>query len=197
MFDFIKNLFQKQEAHNVPFIQKSLERSDKEKADYLIWENTQTPTQLGQIIKEQYYLYKDNKHDAATCAFFSSPVANGFILYPDDENFSTADYRHFLDWLHQTILPLQYRQYLSDVKNYVRKNGVETKERHYIKPKLTRDPNATKAFQQYGNITIELELLDDKVKLLKLLCSVYHDHKFHKHLAFEGLINILFATPTK
>lgn len=192
MLNFIKKLLEKQETHKVPFIQAELKRTEKEIYDFEEWKDGQGFTDFNQIISEQFALSKEQKNIRSICTFMRRSTANGFVLYPSTVDLSAEEFRFYMDYLHQKVLGLGYRKYLSDYKQYVRKDHVQRIERHYVKPKLTRDPNATQANQRYGNITIELEFKDEEVKYLKLLASVYQDRLYSEPLPFEGLLEKVF-----
>ena len=191
MLNFIKKLLEKQETHKVPFIQEELKRSEKERYEFDDWKTEKRFEAFNKLLEKQFNLSKERKNNPAICTFMNQQKASGFVLYFDDD-FSADDFRFYMDYLHQKVLNLGYRKYLSDFKQYVRKDHVQRIERHYVKPKLTRDPKATQANQRYGNITIELHFKDEKVRYLKLLVSVYSDRLYSQAWPFEDLMEKLY-----
>lgn len=190
MLEFIKKLLQKQETHKVPFIQEELKRDEKEQLAYEEWMEIKGYFPFNALLKEQYAKSQEQGSNVAMCTFMSRGTASGFVIYPN-EYLDDSEFAHYFDYLHKKVLTLGYRKYLSDYKQFIKQDHIKRIERHYVKPKLTRDPKATQANQRFGNITIELEYKDEKIKYLKLLASVYNDRLYSKALPFGELIEVL------
>ena len=65
---------------------------------------------------------------------------------------------------------------------------METVQRHYLKPKPNFQREG-KINQQFGNITIEFDLRDDKPHYLKFQATSYTDHLFEDAKEFKELMS--------
>jgi len=188
MLDFLKNIFNLQEKHNVPIIRKSLVRSEKEIVALSLWKEGKAKSTLQKILQDRFeHFLKEGNVDNQTISFYNSPKSNGFIFY-QQSHFHKKDLQHLFDAWKDNILDLGYSLYMSDVKEYARKNHVEKTERHYLKPKKSRDSNLTIADQKFGNISLELRFHDETIQYLKLLCNNYSDKNFTEVESFNKLI---------
>lgn len=186
MFNFIKQLFQKQEEKNVPFVQEIIERSDKEIEAYQYWKLDDKKDHFVSFLYGQFH----SKSSSDLLILNSPNKSQGFILNYESvaatANFS--EFQYLFDYLKEQILKLNYVSYVSDVKNFVRKTHVETIERHYLKPRFSFNEQTGLADQQYGNVLIEHLLHNDKPIRIKFVCNVYNDRKWSKANSFEDLL---------
>ncbi|MEZ4887202.1 MAG: hypothetical protein R3E32_20895 [Chitinophagales bacterium] len=185
MFNFIQQLFKKQETSNVPFVQEIIVRSDEEQAAYQYWKLEDQKDHLLDFLATQM-----KSSDQSILLKLNSPKSQGFILkYKTVEDHTSFEaFRHLFDYLKEQTLQLNYVKYMSDVKNFVRKTHVETIERHYLKPRFSFDEQTGLADQQYGNVLIEHLLHNEKSIQIKFVCNVYNDRKWTKVLSFEDLM---------
>jgi len=190
MLNFIKQLFKKQESHNVPFLQEMIERSEQEQAAYQYWKSDDRKDYIMSFLASQIKATKNSD-----LLILNNLKSRGFILQYDvvEANMGTDEFCHLFDYFKEQILKLSYVTYMSDVKNFVRKAHVETIERHYLKPRFSYDEELLLADQQYGNLLIEHLLHDQKSIHIKFVCNIYNDRKWTKPLDFDDLMkNILF-----
>ncbi len=190
MLNFIKQLFKKQESHNVPFTQEIIKRSEEEQTTYEYWKLDDRKDYLMSFLASQIKAPKDSD-----LLILNSLKSRGFILQYNvvEANTSMEEFRHLFDYFKEQILKLRYMPYMSDVKNFVRKTHVETIERHYLKPRFSYDEELLLSDQQYGNLLIEHLLHDEKPIHIKFVCNIYNDRKWTKPLDFDDLMkNILF-----
>lgn len=195
MFQFIKDLFQKQEEHNVPIIQEMLKRTAKEEQAYQYWLNDineRGASKLQTRLKEQYTQNQTNQNNRSLAVFMKNPKSNGFVMFKTEQE-ENKEFVFFFDYLKDICVNAGYRVYMSDVKNYARKekNHTEKIERHYLKPKIDRQNKTSKANQLYGNISIELTFHNETVQNLKFICNAYQDKLFTTALNFDELLNLL------
>ncbi len=185
--NFLKKIFGKYEKNTkLPLIQEPLVRSESEVQAYTNWVESHKRSDLQAFLRQQFELFL-SEQPYQSCKFIQNAHTGGMIFYPTGP-YTTQDCQHFLDYLRDAILPLNYRKYMSDVKQYNRKDFVEKIERHYLKPRYVIDPETQKANQLYGNIHLELTYKNDIASHLKLLCHNYHDQKFKTSLSFKSLI---------
>ena len=193
LWDYFKNLFKKasESTPSNPLVHEVIERSEEEKADFLHWKETLVRRRLQAWLSDQYAIFQVLPEDIdESLDFLNTPSSKGFVIYFHQTQYSKRDTLHFLDFLKGQVLQLDYRVQISDRRSYQRSNWVETVERHYLKPKPDfSDPD--KFDQQYGNITILLEMRNDQPHQLKLQATVYQDSKYQEGKDFKELMQRL------
>ena len=195
LWDYFKNLFKKasESTPSNPLIHEVIERSEEEKADFLHWKETLVRRRLQAWLSDQYAIFQVLPEDIdESLDFLNTPSSKGFVIYFHQTQYSKRDTLHFLDFLKGQVLQLDYRVQISDRRSYQRSNWVETVERHYLKPKPDfSDPD--KFDQQYGNITILLEMRNDQPHQLKFQATVYQDSKYQEGKDFKELMQRLLV----
>lgn len=190
IWDYFKGLFKKAEnsAPNQPLIHELIQRSEAEKEDYEFWKGTLVCQRMLNWLNEQYIIFRlepDNIDEAVD--FLDTPSSKGLVVHFSKTQYSVRDVTHFLDYLKEQVLRLNYRTQISDVRSYERKDWVETVQRHYLKPRPSQN-DLGQFIQQFGNVMIELTLRNDQVFNLKFRATVYKDHKFQDADEFPKLM---------
>ncbi len=189
MLQFFKNLFQKQEKGNSPVLHELIARTDAEKHSYEVWKVNNHKDYLIGFLNKQFEAQWNNQPQESDAVFIiHNEKTRGFIFTYEEVKATTAEFKHLFDYLKERVRVLNYKVYVSDVKHYARQNHVETIERHYLKPRLSLPDKGTKANQQYGNITIEQLLHNDKPVQIKFVSHPYSDHNYTVSLPFKELM---------
>ena len=190
---FPKKKEESSSAAKVPYIQEMLKRSAKDLFLYEDWKLSHTKTDQIQFLQDQYELSQNQEEFSSVFRYINQASTRGFMLR-HTQNISTKDFQHFFDFLHKKVTELPYLPYLSDVRIYDKKEGVERIERHYLKPSWRKQLNQAKTEkidQQYGNIRIELLFLDDQPQHISFNSQVYLDGKYAPALDFNHLMQHL------
>ncbi|MEM6697747.1 MAG: hypothetical protein AAF599_05085 [Bacteroidota bacterium] len=186
----IKGLFkQVEESSSIkPAIHEVISRSEEEKEDYQHWKNTIVRRRLSDWLSHQYALYKTlhNETDEGI-DFLNTPSMKGFVIHFHQTQYSKRDAVHFLDFLKERVAKLNYRIQLSDVRTYSKPKWVESIQKHYLKPRTTFE-EGIKIDQQYGNISIDLLLRDDRPHHLRFSATSYSDHLYEEAKDFGELV---------
>ena len=185
-----KNLFKEaeQSSPSNPLIHEMIQRDEAEQKDYNFWKNTLIRRRLIDWLNDQYAIYLVQPEDIDEALdFLDTPSSKGFVIHFHRTRYSRRDVTHFFDYLKEKVLRLNYHTQISDTRTYNRPKWVETIERHYLKPKPDFESEG-KINQQFGNITIELQLRNDKVRHLKFQATVYKDHQFEDAKEFQELM---------
>ena len=189
MFDFFKKLFQQQKQANVPILQEPLIREPTTQEAYEHWKLTDSKDYLTTYLRQQYELFRAGKNtDHTRIIWLQSPSINGFVLKYQEEEATATEFQHLFDYLKAQLQLLDYRSYVSDVKQYVRKAHVEKIERHYLKPKFDWNEETGISNQRFGNMTIEHLLHNEQPIQIKFTCTPYVDRKWSEALPFEELM---------
>lgn len=197
MSGFWQRLFNLQQAvenssPSVPAIHELIQRSEEDQAAYQEWRDSYVLKQLRQWIRDEYhhYLQKGKSRASGNVDFLKIPSSQGFIAHFRQTNYSRQEATFFFDFLKERVKTLNYRTQISDTRTYSRSSWIETVERHYLKPRL-EIIEGKKMDQQFGNITIELEIRDEVVHHLRLRATHYQDFNFLPVQDFKDLMTVL------
>lgn len=176
---------------NQPVVHELLVRDERVQEDYNKWKQSLVLRRLLNWLGDQYAIYIVLPQDIDQgLDFLQTPSSQGFVIYFNKTNYSLRETSHFLDYLKERVLMLDYKSQLSDVKTYMRAERVETTERHYLKPRPKFDASG-RMLQQFGNILIELVIRDDKPHQLRFQATTYRDHNYQPPATFRELMQQL------
>ena len=176
-----------------PAIHELIQRDADYQQRFTQWKNGFLLRRLLDWLGDQYAIYqnKPNGMDGGI-AFLNTPSSKGFINYFYQTNYSQEEARFLFDYIKERVQAENYRVQLSDLRTYNRKDWVETVEKHYLKPRIDFDPTK-KQDQQFGNVTIELEIRDDQVHNLRLRATHYQDRQYLEARDFRELMQALLS----
>lgn len=190
-WDNIADLFRQAEDSTAakPVIHELIVRSPEEIADFERWKRTHNSRRLLSWLNQQFAFHLEGLPIDKGLGFLDTDSSKGFVIYLQELNYSKSEILHFFDFLKERILSFNYRSDISDRRLFSRKDWVETQERHYLKPRINLDEHPIE--QQFGNVTIQLEMRDDVVHNLRLRATVYNDSMFKKASSFRALMAAL------
>ena len=194
LWNYVKSLFQSAEQSTpaVPTVHEMIERTKEERADLEQWQEMLVRRRLTGWLADQYAIFLvDPDNVDRELDFLNTPSSKGFVIHLHRTNYSKRDLLHFLDYLKNQVKALGYRIQISDRRVYPVKNGVETVERHYLKPRLNFEQEVEKQNQRYGNITISAVLLNDQPYQLKFQVTSYQDRLFSEADDFRDLMQVI------
>ncbi|MEM1215405.1 MAG: hypothetical protein AAGJ82_06965 [Bacteroidota bacterium] len=198
MSSFWQRLFRLEKAVNEsspsqPAIHELIARSPVYQTDYTQWKTGFVRRRLTDWLGDQYAIYRRRPQDIdGGIAFLNTPSSKGFIIYFHQTNYSRTEATYLFDYFKERVQTENYRVQLSDLRTYNRRDWVETVEKHYLKPRLDFDPTK-KQQQQFGNVTIELEIRNDQVHNLRLRATHYRDHLYEEARDFRELMQVLLS----
>lgn len=190
---YIKNIFKAAEesSPNQPVIHELIIRTDEEQKDYDYWKETLVRRRLCDWLNQQYAIHKVLPNDIDEgLSFLNTPSAKGFAIHFHQTQYSKRDAVHFMDYLKERVLSLNYRTQISDARVFNRANWVEAIQRHYLKPRINFE-EGKKTNQKFGNITIELVFRNDTPYQLKFQATTYSDSLYKDASDFSDLMNHL------
>lgn len=188
-FDRIKKLFSQAEDEQQPATHELISRTDAELEAYAQWKKSKRSQRLlegfrarveGRVAEAPLHL-----------EFIDTPKSRGFVLHYEEGSMTGIEMRHLLDYFREQLLVVGYGSYMSDVKNQLKGELVQTIERHYLKPKFNHNEETGKTAQRFGNITIEYLQENNRPVNLKLLSNIYSDHKYADARPFKELMEVL------
>jgi hypothetical protein len=174
-----------------PVVHELLVRNERVQEDYNKWKQSLVLRRLLNWLGDQYAIYCVLPQDIDQgLDFLQTPSSQGFVIYFSRTNYSLRETSHFLDYLKERVMMLDYKSQLSDVKTYMRAEQVETTERHYLKPRPKFDESGRMS-QLYGNVLIELVIRNDKPQQLRFQATTYRDQHYLPPAAFRDLMQQL------
>lgn len=181
----------KESSPSQPAIHELIQRSEEELADYEQWKSLFILKRLLSWLEDQYTTYRQKRaSNDQSIDFLKLPSSQGFILYFHRTNYSLREATFLFDYFKERVKTLNYRTQISDTRTYSRNQWVERVEKHYLKPRLDY-AEGEKMNQQFGNITIELEVRNDEVHNLRLRATHYQDFNFTPVQDFNDLMKVL------
>lgn len=187
----IVNIFQQAEASSItaPTIHEIIERSPEEQAAYAQWLRTEGSQRILRWLMEQFALFRDGRRLDEAIGFLDTDSSRGFVIYLHQLHYSREEMTFFFDYLKSRVQQLDYRSDISDRRIFPRRDWIETRERHYLKPRI--DLTEVPINQRFGNITVEFELRDDIPHNLRLRATFYQDTLYQEANSFRALMAAL------
>ncbi|NJB86636.1 hypothetical protein GGR26_002413 [Lewinella marina] len=183
-----------------PAVHEMIKRDADELRQYDHWKKTLARRRLFDWLTDQYALFQTDRPTDRAISFLETPSSKGFVIHFSETHYSREEIGHFFHYLKERIQQLNYRTQISDRRIYSRENWVETQERHYLKPRtrqqrLDGPPGRGELDQKFGNVTVELELRDDRPWNLRLRATTYQDALYNTPESFRALMVAIAGTP--
>jgi hypothetical protein len=188
--DKIKSFFQKSEFapaadEGEKAFSKVLTRNDDFVAQYNMWKSSGEAALMLKLLRAIVEGSTGPQKSSLRVDFYSLPGAKGFSVYGLSAT-DPGNYRFLMDLLKERMLEMDYRLYSSTIGQKSKPGGPTITERHYLKPAIRS--NEAPFDQLFGNILIELEILNNKVEHLKLLATHYTGFDYKPVRNFDELI---------
>ena len=183
---------------SAPAVHEMIERDAETLADYEQWKKTLARRRLFDWITDQYARFLSKHPTDGGISFLDTASSKGFVIHFNELQYGPREIHHFFHYLKERVLTLNYRTQISDRRIFSRRDWVETQERHYLKPRTRKQRNRPiergGLDQQFGNITIELELRNDRPWNLRLRATTYQDALYGAPESFRALLMALAGT---
>lgn len=190
--NWLQSLFKNAESKGEPLVSQELKRSERHQKKF---EKIRENSDWNRFVSNTHLLVTDNKNTpnyaGMEAGFYHSKSSNGFYL--THIGAFEIDYFRFLTDL--MIENLQSKNYLIQLKKeeYSESNGNYVGwEKWYLKPK-TKFSDEERLIQSYGNVQIELKIVDNEPRLFKLQCNCYQGFNYHPPLPHKDLWELLFT----
>lgn len=194
--DFFNQLKQRlfpdkpEQGVDLPMVTEPLTRTEKFQSNYEKWLGSPREGVMLDILKRQWAAAGEAGFSNPAFQVYQSPQSNGFYFnkglpFKDDE------FRFMLDRFQGIVQGLGYRNQIAERRHSDHPRGVHCMERYYLKPELgtSLEPPIS---QIYGNVHLELVLLNEEASYLKVMAHIYQDRNYEEAMPFDGLVNALF-----
>ncbi len=190
-FDSLKSLFSAGSKSNAPLVHEMLERTPAQQEAMQVWTGSKRKERIVAALRQVAEAQTGEPAGPLPLTWVESAKSNGFVLYFEPELMAEKEFQHLFDWLQQQVLAHGYSSYMSDIKQQIKGDLVETKERHYLKPSLNLPDGAKVANQLFGNITIEHTLIDNRPQHIKFIANIYSDQNYTTARHYRELIGLI------
>lgn len=193
-FEKVKgSLFPPESKPHQPLIHEIIERSEDEMRIFQAWKKSIRKEQLLNSLSGWLLKTPGCQNSTQFARIVNEKAANGFVVYCENEYLSQVEAQHFTDYLKEKIEELGYSCQLSDSRTFIKDGSAESSDRYFLKP-----PNKPSFFdeplnQEFGNVLIQCQKVDEKPIYIKLMRCFYQDRKYLKPRTFEDLLKHLLA----
>lgn len=164
-----------------PYLIEGLHRSANFTVRFENWEAEEWNDVSGFLVEDVKNAMSTGKSQRISLHYFNG--AGGALLDVSILPEETAVF--IMEKLKNQIKRLGYRIQQADRQFFDKPDGIERKDRYYLKPPFTEDVPAN---QLFGNILIELIVEDRSPRVLKLQANTYHDAQYLPPLPFNELL---------
>lgn len=126
-----------------------------------------------------------------SCNIYLTPHTRG-IYFNENTGLNREVFAYLLDAMADKVEEKGYKRLRADSRYREVDMGIQQIDRYLFKPALQREPGEP-VDQLYGNLTLELQYLNDAPKYLKLMSSVLGGQNFSEPLDFHALCVSLLA----
>lgn len=176
---------------NLPLVSEQLTRSARFKTAFSEWRNSERFGEVLDTLRREHGEAKDRGLAHQPFQLYETPQSNGFY-FNAATGLEPAEFSYVLEHFREVTEGLGYRVQIADRRLSERGTGVHCTERIYLKPDLLAgfEPPLD---QLYGNVHLELVLLDEQPSYLKVMAHVYQDRNYKQPLPFDAFAEKLFA----
>lgn len=126
--------------------------------------------------------------------FLDHAHSSGFVWMCDPSDpYSVNDFRFLQHDFYLKLLKHGYSLSLADARSISKKGNLQLTYKYYLKPRRNKNLRE-KSEQAYGNISIELVLINDEPYMFRLMAHTYSDRNYLPAKPREGLMRILMGS---
>jgi len=172
-------------------LQEVIERNSDYSERYNRWLIEKSPETLLALEKAYQEKYLGKENEDINAHLLTSKYANGLAFSFNDKFFTKEQFAFLFDWLSKKTSDLPYKLVNSDRLISVKNGVVETKEKHYLKPIISKNEGLVN--QRFGNILIEHILVEEVPSYIKITANIYSDSKYQVPQKFEKYLESIFS----
>ncbi len=187
-FDQVYNrLFGKKSG--APMVHEVLKRSEYYLDQYEFWKESILSDEMLSAVKTSLKLKEQGVLKTPEVHAFAGDYSNGFAITYNPE-FDPTQFSFLFDLFAERVKEMGYKTSVSDLIMSEKKDYIETKEKHYLKPIV--DQAEGPIDQKFGNVTVELIKIDEVPSFIRLMAHAYNDRQYKTPSSFDFLSDHLF-----
>lgn len=167
-----------------------IKRSKSYREQYQTWQDSGHSDILLENIYSAIRLKEEGLEANLDVHRFEGDYSNGIAISYMDE-IEKIHFQYLFDLLADKTKELGYKISVSDVMVTDREGIIETKEKHYLKSRLSK---VRPIDQKFGNVIIEFIKINDEPSFIRLMALAYNDRLYKEPDDFEDLAAYLFKT---
>ncbi len=173
-----------------PVISEPIKRSIKFKEKYNQWIDSEQAGHVISNILQGYNNYIISGRPGIPIGTYKGNGLSGFYL-EGESTVSDNIYSFLLDYIKEKVSSLNYRFYRSLYEAKERSGKIHSKEQYYFKP--IPSSYELPVAQEYGNLTLEVDRIDEEVTYLKIMATHYAGFDYQSPKDFDELISHIFS----
>ena len=175
------------EKGKLPVVADVIKRNVKYLIAYQHWLNNDDKDLLINWLASEYTIASEDGSEWITQ--LNSKGIRGFFIHGGEESLKPQESRFLLDYWKEQIQKLNYQLYGWQSESFLRENKILVKERYYLKP--YKNAFEFPINQEFGNILIEAEILEDMLLSIKCLVTHYTGFNYLAPKAYKELIKFM------
>jgi hypothetical protein len=173
-----------------PVISEPIKRSEKFKEKYNKWVDSEEARVIITTIHAGFNNYMISGKADIPIGKYQGQGLSGFYI-EGEAKIRDEVYSFLLDYIRERITFLNYRFYRSLYEAKERTGKIHSKEQYYFKP--IPSSYELPVAQEYGNLTIEVDRVEEEVTYLKIMATTYAGFDYQKPKDFDELIGYIFG----
>jgi hypothetical protein len=173
-----------------PILRENISRNERFLEGFVSWRDSEPARSLFQMFRETMHNGGNRKDEHIDAGYYTDRGIEGLLI----RSFTGGDKLHFqylIEFVRERILQLNYRLY-HGIEEHREQNGkIRSVEEYYLKPSVRSRLYPLK--QEFGNLTLELNLVNDEVQFLKVIASTYSGYNYEEPKPFPELILSVFT----
>lgn len=171
-----------------PVVSGSLVRNRKFMDRYSEWVEKGKAINLSAILQKSYFDIQVYEQPRINMGIYQENGIEGLYIR-DNKLMSKDEFHYLIDFLKENVLNLNYRMYHAITDSREERGMIRTREEYYFKPAIMNMEYPLE--QEYGNITLELNLINEKVQFLKIAATTYAGFNYSDPKPFHELVTNL------
>lgn len=191
--EIMRQVFPQPEAvmkGKIPVISEPVSRSRDFANQFLEWKSSGQFNGIGNLVRSSQHTDFNLSDEYLEIGHYRDRGIEGIVIRR--LSYLNADeFRFLFDLLKEKVIGLDYRLYHGITESIEEEGKINTKEEYYLKPAVRN--RSFPLEQGYGNITLQLNLLNERFRYLKIISNTYAGFNYKEPRPFTELLEILFS----
>lgn len=158
--------------------------------DFHAWQDSLEKRRLVNQMLDAYLQFEASGNTADEAIdYVDTPRHRGFILHLDALAYSLSSCRFMLEFFREKLRVESYRLATNDVMARQLDGALQSVYRYQLKPRGLEDEKLKS--QRYGNISLELHVVNDKPLRLQCLAGLYSDRMYKDPEPFRRMLEAM------
>ncbi len=173
-----------------PILRENISRNERFLEGFVSWRDSKSARTLFRVLADAIKKGGKLNDEHVDIGYYTDRGIEGLLI----RSFKGGDkqkFQYLIEFVRERILQLNYRLY-HGIEEHREQNGkIRSLEEYYLKPSVRSRLYPLK--QEFGNITLELNLLNDEVQFLKIVASTYSGYNYEEPKPLPELLLSVFT----